>query len=339
MEKERIQMKKQSTAVNVITAIIAAFLSVTLVVMCIIIPVYMSLTALVKPKQLVAMVQNIDYAQMVTENEGVQDAIEEFGIPADVVNELISSKAMGEVIGLYASDVSAMLEGKEVKGSLTVDALKSIVNDNIDEIIDIVKTAVGEDVDSNIDVEEIKKGITDAVNDYAEDIVSALPDVNELKVSFVESEGAAVITAILSSTVKIILIAFAVVLAGLIYLCRFRNFNALLWLGIDFGAAGIFLAAIAVFMGSGIVNALITDLASINESVVNSVLSVYNGGIITALVIMLVLCALLITGYVLLKIYVLNKKQELPVTQAAVPEALPESTEAVAEEENGEQAE
>lgn len=314
-------MKKQNTAVNVITAIVAAFLSVMLVTLCIIIPVYRSLTAIAKPKQLVTLVQEIDYAQLVTENEGVQSAIEEFGIPADVVNDLMSSDAMGEIIGLFAKDISDVLAGKEVaQNRVTADAIKNIVNENIDEIADIAKSIAGEEV-SDEDIATIKDSITKAVNENADEIVSALPNVKELT-SVIEVEGAEVITAILGPTITIILIAIAAVIAGLIYACRFRNFNALLWLGIDFGTAALIVCAIAAFIGSGFVSTFITEMASINGSIVDSVVKVYSGGLITGFVILFVLCALFITGYVLLKVFVLNKNQAVPetVTEAQEPE-------------------
>ena len=234
-------MKKQNTAVNVITAILAAFLSTLLVVVCVVIPVFKSLTSITTPKKLVTLVQEIDYKELVTENEGVKDAIEEFGIPSDVVNELVSSKAVSELLGLFAEDVSAALTGKELEqSSITPDAIKSIVNDNIDEIFDIVKNTANEEFSEDIsdeDIKQVKDEIIKAVNENADEIVESLPDVKEI-VTVMEVEDAQIIKTILGPTITIILLAVAAVLAGLIYACRFRNFNALLWLGIDFGSAG-----------------------------------------------------------------------------------------------------
>lgn len=304
-------MKKQNTAVNVITAILAAFLSTLLVIMCVIIPVFKSLTSITTPKKLVTLVQEIDYKELVTENEGVKDAIEEFGIPSDVVNELVSSKAVSELLGLFAEDVSAALTGKELEqSSITPDAIKSIVNDNIDEIFDIVKNTANEEFSEDIsdeDIKQVKDEIIKAVNENADEIVESLPDVKEI-VTVMEVEDAQIIKTILGPTITIILLAVAAVLAGLIYACRFRNFNALLWLGIDFGSAGLIVTLITAFIGSKFISALITDMISINGTVVDSVIKVYTNGLITGLIILFVLCAVFITGYVLLKKFVLNKK-------------------------------
>lgn len=304
-------MKKQNTAVNVITAILAAFLSTLLVIMCVIIPVFKSLTSITTPKKLVTLVQEIDYKELVTENEGVKDAIEEFGIPSDVVNELVSSKAVSELLGLFAEDVSAALTGKELEqSSITPDAIKSIVNDNIDEIFDIIKNTAKEEFSEDIseeDIKQVKDEIIKAVNENADEIVESLPDVKEI-VTVMEVEDAQIIKTILGPTITIILLAVATVLAGLIYACRFRNFNALLWLGIDFGAAGLVVTVITAFIGSKFISRLITEMVSINGTVVDSVIKVYSNGLITGLVILFVLCAVFITGYVLLKKFVLNKK-------------------------------
>lgn len=304
-------MKKQNTAVNVITAILAAFLSTLLVVVCVVIPVFKSLTSITTPKKLVTLVQEIDYKELVTENEGVKDAIEEFGIPTDVVNELVSSKAVSELLGLFAEDVSAALTGEELEqSSITPDAIKSIVNDNIDEIFDIVKNTANEEFSEDIsdeDIKQVKDEIIKAVNENADEIVESLPDVKEI-VTVMEVEDAQIIKTILGPTITIILLAVAAVLAGLIYACRFRNFNALLWLGIDFGSAGLIVTLITAFIGSKFISALITDMISINGTVVDSVIKVYTNGLITGLIILFVLCAVFITGYVLLKKFVLNKK-------------------------------
>lgn len=304
-------MKKQNTAVNVITAILAAFLSTLLVVVCVVIPVFKSLTSITTPKKLVTLVQEIDYKELVTENKGVQDAIEEFGIPSDVVNELVSSKAVSELLGLFAEDVSAALAGEKLEqSSITPDAIKSIVNDNIDEIFDIVKNTANEEFSEDIsdeDIKQVKDEIIKAVNENADEIVESLPDVKEI-VTVMEVEDAQIIKTILGPTITIILLAVAAVLAGLIYACRFRNFNALLWLGIDFGSAGLIVTLITAFIGSKFISALITDMISINGTVVDSVIKVYTNGLITGLIILFVLCAVFITGYVLLKKFVLNKK-------------------------------
>ena len=61
-------------------------------------------------------------------------------------------------------------------------------------------------------------------------------------------------------------------------------------------------------IGSKFISALITDMISINGTVVDSVIKVYTNGLITGLIILFVLCAVFITGYVLLKKFVLNKK-------------------------------
>ncbi len=172
-------MKKQSTAVNVITAILAAFLSIFLVIMCIVIPVFTSATSITKPKKLVTLVQAIDYKELMTQNTEVESSKEEFGIPAEVMNELISSKAAGEIIELFAEDISAVLTGKKIeKSSITADTIKKIVNDNIDEITEIVKSASKEELKDN-DVKKLKSEILKAVDESAEDLAKSIPDPKE----------------------------------------------------------------------------------------------------------------------------------------------------------------
>jgi len=314
-------MKKQNVAVNVITAILASILSVLLVIMCIVIPVFKSLTSITTPKKLVTLVQQIDYTELVTENKGVQDAVEEFGIPADVVDDLVSSKAVGEIINLFAVDVSDALAGKEIEqSSITADAIKDIVNNNIDEIADIVKDMSEEEV-TDSDIEKVKGEIVKAVNENADEIVENIPNVKEI-VTEMEVEGAQVIKTILSPTITIILFAVVLLLAGLIYACRFRNFNALLWLGIDFGTAGLIVTLITAFIGSKFITNLIIEAASINDTIVDSVIKVYTNGLVTGLSVLFILCAVFITGYVLLKHFVLNKNNlpEAPAETETEPQ-------------------
>lgn len=321
-------MKKQNTAVNVITAILAAFLSIFLVVMCIVIPVFTSATSITKPKKLVTLVQAIDYKELMTQNTEVESSKEEFGIPAEVMNELISSKAAGEIIKLFAEDVSAALTGKEIeKSSITADTIKKIVNDNIDEITEIVKSASKEELNDK-DVKKLKSEILKAVDEGAEDLAKSLPDPKEF-ITTMEVEGAEVIRTVLSPTITIILIAIALFFAGLIYACRFRNFNALLWLGVDTGLAAIIVTTITVFIGSKLVKGLITDMANINKTVIDSVIKVYTSGLIVGLVVLFLLCAMFVAGYILLKKYVVNKAEE---NQIEIAEELPEEATEIVEE-------
>ncbi len=127
----------------------------------------------------------------------------------------------------------------------------------------------------------------------------------------------------------IILIAIALVFAGLIYACRFRNFNALLWLGVDTGLAAIIVTTITVFIGSKLVRGLITEMANINKTVIDSVIKVYSSGLIVGLVILFLLCAMFIAGYILLKKYVVNKAEEIEIE---IVEALPEENAEITEE-------
>lgn len=60
----------KTKAANVITIILAAFLSIFLVILCVATPVYMSLTALVKPDKMVQIVNNVGQALIQSEKDG-----------------------------------------------------------------------------------------------------------------------------------------------------------------------------------------------------------------------------------------------------------------------------
>lgn len=298
-------MKQKNTAVNVITAILASLLSILLVLVLLTVSLYTSVTALVQPKNIVAMIQNVDYLELFLNSEGVQENIDELEIQAETLSTLLTSDAMGEIIGLYAADVSDILTEGMAKGRLTADAFQEIAHTHIDDIAVIVQEMAPEDMT----LEELKQQILQGVDEEAEAIISLLPDVNDVAAIVEDSGAAPLIQTLLSPAIVVGFIAICVILAGAIYACRFRRFGGFLWLGIDAAVAGVLLTGVTLLVNSGLISGLLESMATEMLPLAGSLVSVYVGGLTVRLLILFGLAVLFIVGYVLLQVYVVKKKQ------------------------------
>lgn len=106
-------LRKPATAENVITAIVAVFLSLFLLLVVPFTTVYSVAVHSITPQSISkmtrttidTMVENADFEQMILDNAAVKDNIEKLGIPAETIGQLMKSGAANEVIDLLAADM------------------------------------------------------------------------------------------------------------------------------------------------------------------------------------------------------------------------------------------
>lgn len=308
-------MKKQNKAVGVITAILATFLSIFFVIFTLAAVLTGTVASLVKPANVVQVVQNIDYTQILLEDESVSAMIEELDIDPQVVNEFMQSKAVAEIVGVYAESISAALTGKEIPEGLTVDKLLAIADEHLDEIVDIVQDVYPMEITK----EEVSTQLKTLISDNAESIVASLPTAQELSTQIIEVESMPYVQMLFGSTVTTVLAIVAAVLAALIYACRFRRFGGMLWIGIDSIVAAAFVGLFCV--ATGVVKSMLAGMAGSAGVAVESGITVFSGGLTIALLVLLAVGVVLIVGCILLRKYCCKPKAaaEAPVQ----PEELP----------------
>ena len=222
----------------------------------------------------------------------------------DQVSAILNSKAAKELIEAYTEDLTGAFAGSDQAASLNAEKVKSIVNENIDDIVDVLQKNVPELADKS--AEELKQEITKTVNENADKFVEALPDPADLKQQLSE-ENPMLETAMIvigkRDTVKLALIAAILVLSGLIFACRLPGTRGFSWLAVDlFTAGGLgMLITVALKMASSALGSSIDTYGADLVSLVGVLLGSFTTGMFVRYGVMLAFGGILLTAYILLK--------------------------------------
>lgn len=290
-------MKK---ALNVLGCIAAVIFSIALVVTVVLFSLYNGVASFTQPETIAntvtEMVKTIDFEEFLPSAEDVQDILPIDGVTVDTIEELITTDAASQAIGLYAEDVlAAVLTGETDERQFTPEALKSLANEQIDEIVDAVKPYLPEEVEEDVIVSEIQT----LVDTHAETIVEALP-VPTIPEDTPDNP-AIVIRQILDPAVMTTLIILIVALVILVYACRFPRFGGMLWLGIDAAVVSLLTAALAILIGGTVITDFITDLLPSMAALIDPVVSVFVRDLTVTAIVCAVLGVAFIVAYILLR--------------------------------------
>ena len=313
--------KKPSTAVNALTAVAAVFLSILLVVTLPLVSVYGVAIDSISADSIGAitrttineLVEGADFEQMILENEAVQENIRQMGIPSDVVGNLMQSGAANEIVDLLAADMSNLLTDPAAETQMTPEALVAIVEKHADDLAQIaVDTS-----EKRLDKEILKTEIINAVKADADGFAAVLPDMTEMRASVATNLPLDLISGLLNSLYLWIGCGVCLLLAGLVYLCRFFRFGGLLWLGIDglLGAGLLSLAGQALRIAG---NMALVSLPDSAKGILGTIIGRTLHAVNLRVWILLGIAVVLVAAYILLYYLVVKKKATPAAPQPVV---------------------
>ncbi len=343
-------MKK---TLNVLGIIVAWILSIVLVLMLLVTPIAFSALSLLNGQTIAKVVTDVftvgqeaqpsaESVEIVTLSNTTQSAAAEdvgkdmlagmFGdaVSQEQISAILSSNAAKELIEAYTGDLTNAITGGNQAAAFNADKIKSIVNENIDEIVQVLQTNVPEC--ANMSAEELKNNIQKAVNENAEQIVSALPKPEEIKEQLVEGnpalEAAMEILA-MKKTIKLAIIGAIVVLSGLIFACRIPGMRGFRWLAVNlFVGGGLnLLTTVGLFVSKTAVSQIAKEAGAQAASLIGSLLGAFTNGMLIRTVVMLLAGGALLTAYIFIKKAKAKKMaaeailEALPVEEAIVEEA------------------
>lgn len=347
---------------NVFGIILAWFLSVALVVLLIVAPTALSALSLLDPDTITDAVWSVleaeqpsaaapeksygitslsakkaDKTSNATSAEKILgeldvSKIEEIigeDIDEDVLNKVLASDAVKELVDAYTDDVMNVITGNADESKFDADKIIEIVEDNIDEIAEIVQE-IAPDLSAE-DVKNLKSEIKTAVRENAEDIVEAIPAPEEIREMVVGSNPEAELALELLAqrdAFKLIIVAAIVLLSLLIFLFRIPGFRGFRWLSVDLFVAGGFgaLICIAWHLGSSVAMGMLENVAELEmlavNDVVKNVLSAFTRGVTIRTAIIFAAAVVLMIVYVLIKKLREKKaaRQAVPVFAPAAPQ-------------------
>lgn len=236
---------------------------------------------------------------------GIAGVLESYlGVPvsAEQVERVMTSNTVKEIINTYTGDLTNVLTGKEKLSELDAQKIKTIVNNNMNEVVQIVQE-LKPDL-SNKEVETLKTEIVQVVEDKAEEIIQLLPKPEVVKEQIIEESpeiGIALQILEKKDTIQMALIAVPVLLSLLIFLCRLESFRGLRWLAVDMFVAGGFnsLLSAVVLIETPVVLKMVPNSAL--NSVISNILHAFDLALFERSAVILVAGGVLLTAYLLIK--------------------------------------
>ena len=231
---------------NTLTIILAVLLSITFVFTAISAVISAAVVSLVDKDTIASYVEVIDYKEIIESDDDISDALEKYKVKEDAVEEIIKSDAVAEIIDIYAKQFTDFIEGNEPE-EFTVDDLKDIVEDNMDELVEIAN----KHMTNKLDEAEIERRILKAIDENAEEIVEVMPSVDMI-IEESDSTAIDIIKFVFNPAIPVILTICSVILLVLVFVCRIRNAQGFIWTAIDcflsFLFLGIFTGIVAVYL-------------------------------------------------------------------------------------------
>lgn len=167
---------------NVIGVVLSLVLSVALLGMLIATPMLSGVSALTRPETISQVVKEIDFAQFFLDSFRGEMSEEE-RLEMEFVVELTETNAFDELVELYAVDISNLFEETVKPSVLTKEALRKIVQDNMDEVLRIIRK-IGENEGGEIASytdEELEAKIWEAFDELADKFLEMAPTVDDLR--------------------------------------------------------------------------------------------------------------------------------------------------------------
>ncbi len=329
-------MKVFKGIMNVLCIILTVFVALSMLVLLIVTPLISSTLDVVNPDKLTKIVTDIitqtdpgpsaqgPYSSSST-SEGsfsgemgaeLKDYIlGEYGeyVTEETLNEILNSKAVQEVIGAYAEDVTNALTGNNAETKFNAETIKQIVNDNMDEIVDILQEVSPELAET--DREEIKSTIQTAVDENVEEIVEVLPKPEEIKDTLVEEMPELEIALDILAhrdDIKLALWGAIAILAVLIFALRLFRFSGLLWIAIYTLVGVVFNGVFCIVfkMAPSLISSLApeaTTVGSLLEALLNPLFS----SMLTYTLILLGVAVACLVGHIFIQKALRNRRAKL----------------------------
>ena len=308
-------MKK---ALNVFGIILALIFSLVLVPTLIMTPVWQGVSGLLEPEFLqnvvVDVVEELKETDFTLDSSDLSSSLEGEGIDPELAQAIADSAALREIAPLLGDDLSKVVLGEFTATSLTAEEIQRVGKEHRQELAEIL-AMLAESEGETLTADEAAMVV--------DQLVAEAPAWEaELTAAFLElqtdlhTEYAEVLALLTGPVVTTALIITALVLALLIFLCRWPHQEGLLWLGIDSALAALPVLGIAVSVKGAQFSQALAEGAGV-PNVFSPVLRQAGNTMLIGGVLLLAIAVLLIAGFILLRDR--RKKKEAAAMAAAAP--------------------
>ncbi len=310
-----MNMKKQSAGVSFLTAFLGVILSIIFVVSAFVLPVYYSVAGLLQPQTVTAIIQNIDYVEIIESSPEVKEAIISAGLDSAAADEIIKSKEAKKLIEDFAGTATDILfDANEAVKNFDSEYLQGLVDEHFDGILTAAEKATGKEIPK----EELKNSISTYIEENSEEIDNAVPVIRPIsetapELAFVSGS----VYTTLGTGFIIGAIAVLVLILGLIYLLRKYNFGGFVWIAVNCGITGLLVGGVFALVSSSLIDDVINSIPSFPVTVVEAALSAASGKLLTALIVLGALMVASIAACISLRIYFKKKQAAIPLDNFA----------------------
>lgn len=268
------------TVLNVFGIIGASILSIFLVISLVTTPAVSAVSSFFKTENVQEIFSSIDYSKMITAE---MDLDEEGEIQAQLIEDIMDSKMMEEVLELTVDNMFNVMEGKSTKNSLTAAEIQTVAEKHMDEITSILKKHfVG---DEEIPEEYIDEMASEMIDELAVSFAEMLPTTEDMGL---DRETVSVISSLRNGTYFWTAFAIAAVLTVLVMLCQVMRFKGFMWISVDYYVAAVGTLIIATFIKS-LDFARIIDYDLFSGSIISAIVSMVSGQMFKGALILLAL--------------------------------------------------
>ena len=294
---------------NIFGILFAIVFSVALVVVLLAIPPVKSLSAVFQPETIQDLAVDVLSSDIIEPGSAMSEGLEEMGLSEDIVQELMESDAVEDMLEVYLDDVFAASTGEYAENSLTQEVLEDIVKDNKKELVSLLEEYG--DVEDKEEAEELLDVI---VEEHGEDIIEMLPSAEDNKISleFPEEEGffgaGNILRGLYSGGVIWILIGVAAVLCLLIFLCRAFKLQGFIWIGVSFGVAAL-LSAVVIMLANNMNLLMNMGFSQMERNIIGSIMPNMISAMVMAALVIAALAVVFIAAYIIIKACTKKKVQ------------------------------
>lgn len=279
-------MKAIKIILNVLGIIASVFLSILLALFLILAPIVSTVDTFVDPN---AALSSMKLDEIVSiEGTDLEETLVERGLSPEIAKDVMKTDAVADVIELYIKDITASLQGDFDTDHMTGDAIRTVVNENIDELIEIAYDNIIED--ENHEREEVKQKIISAVDEHADDIAEALPRLEKETVEGMDPSVRSLLVLALSGDLMLYFWIIIAAVSLLLVICRFPRFKGFMWLTVVYFIGGGFALTLG-FVLKGFVMSIISRTLEGYESFASPVVNILYKGF-SSVGIILVVCAI-----------------------------------------------
>lgn len=268
---------------NISGIILAMLLSVLLLFMLIITPIFTGATSLFQDRTLYTLVEKVDFTEFFPVEE--ENAI-------NPMSELMKTEVVGEFVKLYVQDLLDSLDGKQ-PSNLTLDALNGLKEEYKEELVGILRDKMleGSVSEEMLTDEAVQKQLDELFDATVPALLEELPTLEELGVEQEVLDG---IILLRNNGLNMVFIVAIAILSLLILCCRWPQFKGFIWLAVVYLIASLGTVLMRNLM-SDTIPVMLTDGMENMIGVIEPILSVLKHSMSMGMIVYLVLAVVFVT--------------------------------------------